>query len=86
MAALAAQGGACGWPPLLRAVTGLPAAQLSTADRNWLAQARRGLVQRGLVTVDRHWGTMGYGRVVLLRLTERGHAHPAARRNADPAT
>jgi hypothetical protein len=78
LAALAAQGGACGWSPLVRAATGLPAAQLSTADRNHLAQARRGLAARDLVTLDRQWGTMGYGQIGLVRLTDRGRAHPAA--------
>jgi hypothetical protein len=67
-------GGACAYNQLARVAYGLRKEDLPNADRSRIAVSLRHLEARGLVTLRRRWGNMGYGQPELVELTDLGRA------------
>jgi hypothetical protein len=67
-------GGACAYSQLSRVTYGLRKEDLPNAERSRIAVSLRHLEARGLVTLRRRWGNMGYGQPEMVELTDLGRA------------
>jgi hypothetical protein len=70
-------GGACAYNLIARVAYGLRKQDLPSADRSRLAVSLRHLESRGLVSLKRRWGTLGYGQPELVLLTDLGREYTA---------
>lgn len=69
---LSDNGGACAYHQMARVAYGVRKEHLPNAERSRLAVSLRHLETRGLVSLRRRWGNMGYGQPELILLTELG--------------
>ena len=74
---LVTSGGSTGFRPLFRAAFGVRWEDVSPADRNRYFSNLRALEKKGLATISRRWGTLGYGQPELITITEAGQAYAA---------
>lgn len=72
--ALADAGGSAPYRQVFRDACGVRWNDLPLADRRRLVTTLHWLERRKLVTVERRWGTWGYGQPEAVSLTERGRA------------
>jgi hypothetical protein len=75
---LSENGGACAYNQIARVAFGLRKQDLPSSDRSRLAVSLRHLETRGLVSLKRRWGTLGYGQPELVLLTDLGREYSAA--------
>jgi hypothetical protein len=71
-------GGACAYKQIARVAYGLRQQDLPNSERTRLAVSLRHLEQRGLVSMSRRWGNMGYGQPELVRITDLGRETASA--------
>ena len=70
--ALAENGGTCAHVRLAPVCYGRRRADLSVYELRAMHSLVSGLQRRGLLTIDRNWGTGGFGQPELVRLTASG--------------
>jgi len=69
---LSENGGACAYRQMARVAYGIRKEHLPNAERSRLAVSLRHLETRGLVSLKRRWGTLGYGQPEMVVLTDQG--------------
>ena len=69
---LSENGGACAYHQMARVAYGIRKEHLPNAERSRLAVSLRHLETRGLVSLKRRWGTLGYGQPEMVLLTDQG--------------
>lgn len=78
MRGLLEHGGACAYKQVSRVAYGMRQQDLPNSERTRIAVSLRHLEQRGLVSMQRRWGTMGYGQPKLVQLTDLGREYSQA--------
>lgn len=74
---LAGNGGVCAYGQIARVTYGMRKQDLPSAERSRIAVTLRHLETRGLVTLTRRWGTLGYGQPEMIVLTDLGRTYSA---------
>jgi hypothetical protein len=72
--ALIDSGGACAYRQVFRLACGFRWEDIPVSERRSLVSGLNWLERRKLVTVERRWGTWGYGQPETVHITESGRA------------